>query len=206
MSSVTPSIGFDDTFQTQTQTQTRTQTQNPTPAPEPREPPQNQNKVQIELSEQSTVKAHVAEAPAVAPKVDGALAIKEGSIALAPSIDFPRLHDMRSKFLLPMHQFCGQYCEVQRVRGRQVQLRLRHMITNGKIEAEDNSSYWWDIDIMPSCNQRFCTQGCALVEWTDSGRCDICAALFPKGGTVLHCQEHNYDVCTFCECPSFLSR
>ncbi len=135
----------------------------------------------------------------VAPKGDGALAIKEGSTALAPSSDFPLLYEMRSKFLPPMQQFCGQYCEVQRVRGRQVQLRLKHKVSNGKIEAEDDSSYWWDIDIMPSCNQRFCAQGCALEESNRSGRCDICAALFPKGGKVLRCSKHNYDVCAFCE-------
>jgi hypothetical protein len=170
-----------------------------------KEPPPPAVKEPVKEPPPPAVKEPVKEPPPPAVKEVPPLAIREGCLVLAPYADFPRLPEMRSKFLSPMMLACGEICEVVRVRGRQVQLRLHRPEISGTIEqrimAEDNNAFWWDIDMMPACNQRYCgREGCELDDWTGPAKCDICATLYPKGSKALRCQEHNYDVCEFCEC------
>ena len=131
---------------------------------------------------------------------DDRIALKAGCSAIAPPADCPRLEEMRSGLRPDMWRYCGKECEVVRVRGSQVQLRLKEAVSTGKIQVEGGDESWWDIDVMPDCNQRVCHRGCELQRWNGPGMCDVCHAHFPKGGESLRCQEHNYDVCTFCEC------
>ena len=61
----------------------------------------------------------------------------------------------------------------------------------------------FDIELFDACLTRYCHRGCMLQQTVvaSSGSppiCDVCLARVPAGAGTRRCQEHDYDICTYC--------
>ena len=114
--------------------------------------------------------------------------LRVGALAFAPHVGDPRLSEMRCWHPL-MTSYCGKVGKVIEVDKYAVKL------------YSCGREFWWDIQMLDSCLERYCHKGCSLqhkVVASPSCICDVCLARVPVGAPFMCCGEHDYGICTYC--------
>ena len=116
--------------------------------------------------------------------------LRVGALAFAPHVADPRLSEMKCGWQPYMTSYCGKIGKVIAVNQFAVKLYI-----SGK-------ELWWNIQMFDSCLERHCHKGCSLqggvVALPTRVYCDVCLASLPEGAQTMRCQEHDYDICTYC--------
>ena len=116
--------------------------------------------------------------------------LRVGALAFAPHVADPRLSENRSGWEPFMTPYCGKVGKVIEIDESSVKL-----YSCGK-------ELWWDIQMFDSCLKRYCHKGCSLqrraITLPTLPICDVCEARVPAGARTMRCQEHDYDICTYC--------
>ena len=117
--------------------------------------------------------------------------LRVGSLAFAPHVGDPRLSSMRCGWHPLMTSYCGRIGKVIDINERTVKLYACGM------------ELGFDIELFDACLTRYCHRGCRLQHRVvaSSGSppiCCVCLARVPVGASTRRCQEHDYDICTYC--------
>ena len=116
--------------------------------------------------------------------------LRIGALAFAPHVADPRLSEMRCGWQPFKTSYCGKVGKVIEIDEYSVKL------------YSCGREVWWDIQMFDSCLKRYCHKGCSLqhraVALPTLPICDVCLARLPAGAQTMRCQEHDYDICTYC--------
>ena len=113
-----------------------------------------------------------------------------GALAFPPHVADPRLSEMRCGWKPFQTSYCGKVGKVIAINEYAVKL------------YSCGRELWWDIQMFDSCLERYCHKGCSLqrlvIALPTLTICDVCQARLPAGAQTMRCQEHDYDICTYC--------
>ena len=110
-------------------------------------------------------------------------------LAFAPHVADPRLSEMWCGWEPFQTSYCGKVGKVIEINKYAAKL------------YSCGRELWWDIQMFDSGIKRYCHKGCSLqrsVAALPTLYCDVCLARLPADAPTMHCQEHDYDICSYC--------